>query len=345
MRRLLAVLMLFVPLPALAQQELTPLMALLPDPLPTPYAFMYTAPRDGFGPDSPTLHGPADRMLARVLAAPSGVDPITGVNFSAVTGVLQMGEPPEEFALLLGRNGFADGLPAALAARGFQTRLIGGVEVHGLGEDNALDVTGRDDPLGGGIGKAQRLFVQDGALIRAANWASAEAAVARLGEQEYCRACATWAPLFAGVSATGPNPHLDAAFGWIAIAFIDTPPGVLFTDYEGKEADKARAKPLALPAFTHALMALTQDGAGARTHLAMLFASPADARTGAAEVARRLTALNPGMAVSTGFQTGDLGTAAILTVAATDPVAARDLYANWVERSFKRAFVPLLIAP
>src|SRR5690606_32160769 len=61
---------------------------------PTGLVFHYTAPLEGFAPDSPTLQPPMDNGLSSVLIGGTGVDPLSGLDLDKVEGVLTLGNPP-----------------------------------------------------------------------------------------------------------------------------------------------------------------------------------------------------------------------------------------------------------
>lgn len=123
-----------------------------------PLAFTYAAPEDGWtdGTRAGTF-ATTDPYLNTALAT-GKANKQTGVDFSAVTGVLEIGTAPDTMTVLFGRTGFADNLEKALIGRGYETRSINGNVAFASGQDFAIDLMAdRLDPFGGGAGKAPTL--------------------------------------------------------------------------------------------------------------------------------------------------------------------------------------------
>jgi len=252
-----------------------------------PLAFTYVAPQDGFRADSPSLYGMEDHTLQQSLVDARDVDPTTGIAFPQVTGTLSTGQSPNQLTILFGQPGFLDATEATQTARGFTKSTEAGLAVLSKGDDYAMDFTAMSDPLGGGMGKSQRLALGDDFLMRSAGWPEMRAALAAL--EQPAPATALWTATIAGLRQASGESWLDAAIGWNAVSFLAIGDPAALT----LAPDATTTKPApttALPAFPHAIIALTQDRDGAAVRIALPFASPDEAQKAGAIIADRLLA-------------------------------------------------------
>lgn len=94
-----------------------------------------------------------------------------GFALSEVDGLASWGRPPETGAVFL-IPGALDNLPAILAARGFETRRLFGVETWGIGDDDFIDIERRnEDWFIGPIGQAIRHGIRGDLLYMHRTWA------------------------------------------------------------------------------------------------------------------------------------------------------------------------------
>jgi hypothetical protein len=304
-----------------------------------PVAFDYTAPRDGFAPDSPA-YGPGDHALAAALLR-GGIDQMTGVNFGSVDGVLTMGTPPGVVTVLFGPEGFAGGTASALLDRGFTEAIVEGFPTYSKGDDYAVDIAAaRDpDPFASGLGRSQRVALGDDFLLVTAGTDELTRSLAALyaipGIDDF------WTPTFKGLqAAAGAESHLFIASGWNGTAFIDPGLPSLTT---GKTKSKA-PPPRDNVIFPVAVFAATQTDASASVHIAMPFGSAEEAERGSSMIAERVLDEGFGPVSSTVETLDGFVAIGIVTIEVRDAKAARDLYASWMALINQRQFTPLAIA-
>lgn len=315
--------------------------------------FFYAAPLHGFSAESPTLLGIADDGIRTALlggeAAGATAITMTGVDFSAVTGVLTYGQPPDEISVLFGQPGFTTDAPQTLAARGFEERSVNGYQVMALAEDYALDLaTARNgDPFNAGLGKSQRLAIGGDFMVRTAGWQPLEALLEQLPTRPTLDGSA-WQSMLDGIAAaSGDGAHLDAAIGWPGSAFIDTPMPDMETFELGPDKTKLKRAPGELPIFPAALFALTQTADTASVHIALPFGRIDDAERAATTLAERLV-LNPLTPHRPRIEITGPIELPVAVVSLDYPVAeaatARDLLLSWNGDILQRRFAPLLLS-
>ncbi|MBJ3784033.1 hypothetical protein [Devosia sediminis] len=347
MRRLLATaLILMAPATALAEDPLarfTPWFAANPSGL----VFHYSAPLDGYAPGAPTLQGPSDDGLRSVMVAQQGVHPASGVDLDAIAGVLTVGGPPDELLVLMGPAAMSDHIDEALAGRGFEMREIAGVPVFGTGEDYAMDFasTGKPDPFGGGMGKAQRVALGDGFVAVARSWPGIETALKGLGKAK--GGAVVWTATLDALAETRGDGHLDAAWGWGGDSFagmLVDPAILLDGDIEEAIAAAQGGPQLLFPPFPLAIFALDRDGTRAHLRIALPYDRAEDAEAAASYVRHRLVEFplvpsRPDIAI---VPQGDLSIAVMtLTYAEADVAQANTLMLNWSSAVMQRSFTAL----
>lgn len=316
----------------------------------SPMAFVYTAPKGGFSLESPVLYGPGERILATALFGATGIDPVTGVDFSKADSVLVIGDPPSELTVLAGQPGFLDAVPAALIARGFETKAVGGLPVFAKGEDYAIDLsaTREADPLGRGMAKSQRLALGEDFMLRTTGWDEMTAATASLAEKKPAPETRLWLETINALNAACGDCWLNAATGWHTRAFVG--PGIDVTimldpDKLAERLETARSVgELRLPPFPRALLALSQDDNAVNVQIALPYVDADLAQLAADKIAADLIYF-PGVPASptiTIEQTGDFAVAVLTLAFPTEQAAsARDLFANFNTAIMQRNFTPL----
>ena len=332
---------------SLAFDHLIRFAAVFPDGLELPYVFDYTAPSGGFTADGPTRYGPADAYLNAALLAGNTPDAATGIDFSAVTGVLSIGEPPGTLTVLFGADGFADAAPAALAARDFEQSQVEGWPVFARGDDYAISLPDAQnpDPLASGMGKAQRLALGGDFLLRTAGWPEMRAALTALPRPS--NDANLWAAMVEGLrAASDENAHLDLASGWSVKAFFDPGPGIeALSDPAAVMKSRSKAAPpTETVVFPFVIFAVTQTLEGAALQIALPFGDDTEAAAAAATISDRLVAhphtpSRPRVDV----QYVEPYSIAVLSLDFAEPSAARDLYSSWMGDIYQRRFQPLTL--
>jgi hypothetical protein len=335
---------------ATAFDDLLRLAPTFPAGLDLPYVFDYTAPLGGFTPDAPTFYGPSDEQIRAALLAGEAPDALTGVDFSAVTAVLSIGDPPSTITVLFGLPGFADATPAALLGRDFEQSALEDVPVFSLGQDYAVDFANarQPDPFAQGMGKSQRILVLGDLLIRTAGWPELRSAVASLAGP--LPVDSLWIATIRGLrNAAGDSPHLDIASGFSAAAFFDPGPdiGDLLADPQSiiKSQKKAPA-PQENIVFPYALFAVSQNAERASTQIALPFGTEAEADNAGELLSDRLV-VNPFTPSRPRVDIIPVDAYFIAVLSIDFPVAeaaaARDLYTRWMADIYQRKFVPLML--
>lgn len=283
-----------VPQFATAFDHLERFVAIVPDDPQNALAFTYVAPRDGFLSDKPTLYGVEDTTLLTALIGAEGTDAATGIAFSQVTGVLSTGVPPRQLTVLFGRPGFLDASETTLLARGFTRSEIAGLPILSKGEDYELDLASASDPLGGGMGKAQRLALDNYFLLRSAGWPEMRMALENLETPPAMTEL--WRATIAGLRQASGESWLDVAIGWNAVGFLDVgDPADFLLDPTAIKNPGKKTDEEPLPVFPHAVIALTEDSDNAAVRIALPFATEDQAKQAGTVIADRLLA-NPIMA-------------------------------------------------
>ncbi len=334
---------------AIAFEHLIRFAATFPDGIEQPHIFDYTAPSSGFTPDGPTRYGPSDAHINAALMGGAAPDATTGIDFSAVTGVLSIADPPETLTILLGPDGFAAAAPAALAARDFEETQVEGWPVFARGDDYAISLAHAQDPdpLGSGLGKAQRLALGGDFLLRTAGWPEMEAALAALPRPS--NDANLWAAMVEGLRAAwGETAHIELASGWSVSAFFDPGPGIeLLSDPQA--VLKSKSKPSAAPesvVFPFVLFAVTQTDERVSLQIALPFGDDAEAIAAGEVIADRLVThpLTPSRPRIDVEYIEPYSIAVLsLDFPAAEATAARDLYSGWMGDIYQRDFYPLVL--
>lgn len=106
-----------------------------------------------------------------------GLQKAMGFGLDGIDQMGGWGSLPDVHVILRG-PGFG-GADAALEARGFDLREIGGVPVRHRQDDFAIDLQRRDeDPFSGAIGGSARFALRDGEILFARSWPGVEAMLA-----------------------------------------------------------------------------------------------------------------------------------------------------------------------
>lgn len=334
--------------PVTAYEDLIEFAAVFPAGIEKPYVFDYTAPSGGFTADS---YAPADQQISAALLA-GGTDPTTGVDFSRVTGVLSVGDPPATITVLLGPDGFAGGAPAALAPRGFTRSQVEGYPVFARGDDYAISLAdaAAPDPFAGGMGKSQRLALGGDFLMRTAGWPELNGALAALPRPS--NEANLWGAMVEGLRASaGYDAHLELASGWTVSAFFDPGPGIDQLS-DPTLVWKSRSKIITTPAgaepvaFPFVLFAVTHSEGKAALRIVLPFDDDARAMTAGEVIAERLVEhpLTPARPL-VDMQYVEPYSIAVISLDFADAAQAQDLYAAWMRDIHQRRFQPLMLGP
>lgn len=312
---------------------------------PTGLVFHYTAPLEGFAPDSPTLQPPMDNGLSSVLIGGTGVDPLSGLDLDKVEGVLTLGNPPNGVIALFGSEGFDANIEATLLAREFETRTVAGTTVLALGEDNAVSLVNarQPDPFAGRTGRSQRVALGEDFVTVTANWATME----RTLSTETVGGSLFWEATLTALGEVREDRNLEAAWGWGGDSFAGAQfdPGVLLDADIEELREKMKSTPgLAFPPFPVAVFALDRSADGVALRIALPYALAEDAQAALDYVGKRLIEFpdvpdQPATQIveAEGMQV------AILTLdyAPEDAAAANRLMIRWIEAVMQRSFAPL----
>lgn len=334
---------------ATAFDDLIRFAATFPDGMDQPYVFDYTAPLGGFTPNGPTRYGPSDAHINAALLGGGAPDTTTGVDFSAVTGVLSIGDPPATLTVLFGPDGLAAAAPEALLARDFEETMVEGWPVFARGDDYAISLANarEPDPFAGGMGKAQRLALGGDFLLRTAAWPEMETALAALPRPS--NDANLWAAMVEGLrAASGPDAHLDLASGWSATAFFDPGPDIgQLSDPAAVMKTKSKA-PVARETivFPFALFAVTQTAERASAQIVLPFGEEAEATAAATVIADRLVT-HPHTPSRPRIDVEYVEPYSIAVLSLDVPIAeastARDLFSGWMGEIYQRRFAPLAL--
>ena len=332
--------------PAQAFDNLERFASALPASLETPYLFDYAAPSTGFGMEGRGGHIPTDAYLARAIAEGASPDAATGIDFSAVKGVLVFGQPPAQVTVLFGDMGFVAQAVAALPPRGFESRQVEAFPVYWRGDDYAVSIAtaSEPDPLAAGLGKAQRLALGGDFLVRTAGWTEMEETLADLDRPTISGDA--WRNLFVAVEGvSGENPTLELASGWAGTAFLATPD--LSDPVAPAQKSKTKGPAAELLLFTTALFALTLSDDMAGLHIALPFVDTDVAGHAGSLIARRLEEF-PGAPVAPSQHVANLNGQYFAVLTLPFPPAEVDdahaLYVAWMRAIQQRDFQPLMMA-
>ncbi|NMA97438.1 MAG: hypothetical protein GX970_04885 [Phyllobacteriaceae bacterium] len=306
--------------------------------------FQYVAPVDGFIESGPMAPQVQDSALAAALRA-GGVDPTTGIDFGAVRGVLTLGEPPNTLNVLIGEAGFAAETPNVLLDRGYETREVAGTNVYASGEDNAQNLRERGNPLGGGLGKAQRVVILEVHLAVASNWATIEGFL----EPRASGLAPVWtASLDALESLSGDN-QLETVVGFGAEVFLGQrlDPALMLNGDINAIREAMEGEPeLRFPPFPFALFAMEHGSAGSNLRIALPYVDLESAAAAAAHVTSELETLSGTAALSSELIEDNDLVVAIISIAfpAEDAADAQVTLQRWLGAVMQRQFAPLTFA-
>jgi hypothetical protein len=331
--------------PAQAFDDLLDAAGLLPAAMAQPQVFTYAAPLGGFA-RSKTPPMIEDMQLAQALAA-GGKDPVTGIDFSAVEGVLSLGAPPKTITVLLGSQGSVSETPQALLSRDFADRAIGDITVYYRGEDYAVDLaTARDpDPLGSGMGKAQRIVPGDEFLIRTAGWPEMESTLQQLSAPP--PADGMWVDAISALKqVAGDGAQLEMASGWTMDAFSPGPT----VDLSTAQGAKIKSPDVdAALVFPFALIAETRGAETAALHIAIPYPDTAMAQAAGETIAARLEGLPEGVGqpqVTVAAPRDVAGSVPVMVLSVETPAGEvaglQALYGRWLGAIYQRSFSPLM---
>ena len=310
-------------------------------------AFFYVAPVNGFM-ERPISE--RDLYARYIMAGHTGVTAtplwtphtqpdirsLTGLDFSGAKAFMATGRG--------NRNGSADrheifaiAIPgaetkafrSAYEARDFHLDEIAGAPVFHRGEDNTINSSlshHRRDPFAAVAGRSQRVALVGDTVLFAPAWEPLRSTIAALTGAAECTRCLPWQAMVAALDAATPDTHLEQAWGWPAHPTFRT------KDLAAIDPDAT-----SLPEFTQAIFAITARGQQFSPHLAVHFSDLDDAKTAAAEIARRFSSAI-GLAQHVESMAifpadGTNGGVAILTIRTGGNV--QDAYgavANWLSR-------------
>jgi hypothetical protein len=352
--------------PVAAFEPFNTFLAIVEPALDGSEAFNYSAPHEPlteYEPGDPLIW-PTDRALSKAMMEPGPATAMTGVDFTAVTGVFVAGRPPNLVTVLQGTEGFAHGAPEMLAEREYEESTVSGFRVFAFGEDNAInrDMIHSGDPFGGTLGKSQRLAIADDYLVLTFSWDDAKRALSRLETSDTCAGCLPWRQLSSSLeNVASDRATLEAAVGYDVTAFAVTldptdlfgPNGelILPDPEKAEEPDPVRA----LPPFLYAMLAVTRDGDNATAHIAAIFPDDSTAATGGSVIIERiegqmaeLEASDPATtheAIVSETVDADMGTIAVVSVqfAPEAQDAALRYYVRWLNLIYSRKFTVLSV--
>ncbi|WEK05634.1 MAG: hypothetical protein P0Y65_05100 [Candidatus Devosia phytovorans] len=169
--------------PALAQttDELTSAIAAVPLTSERSAVLLYvSAAPPGFIGHAEVMQSMVEQNLINALALKQD-DPISGIDFSQVTGILSFGHLADRVTVLFGAPGFAGSAPNTLQRREFEKRDIAGWTVFGLREDGHVRLAVDDpDPFSAPLGRAQRLAISDTTVVHTSSWPRMEAVLSAM---------------------------------------------------------------------------------------------------------------------------------------------------------------------
>lgn len=288
--------------PALASDGLDRLAGVLADtpaPASQPTAFDFVDPRLVAVPQQGISGSIALNRLLSGFVRPDEARALTGVDFKALTGVLVIDGATTEVIAVTGPDGFASGLPAALAARGFQRHDRPAGQAFAFGADGTIDPGPTPDPFRLRPWAAQRLALSGSVLVWAANWAGFDAAAGNLAQPVRPRIAAFRSLNQVAATAGGGRSDLMAGFGLDVERFAL--PARPLPDAASALSGALELHPplrMVMPPWTYALVGVVRRGGQERIVVALHYEGPpGEARLGLATVATRLVAWKPEMTV------------------------------------------------
>lgn len=337
--------------PALAFDDIFKAIGLMPGAIEEPKAFDYLAPSLGFANADPNTFGIIDDLDLAAALMDSKLDDATGIDFGRATGVFSMGSAPENTTVIFGETGFADGAHDALLARDFTDSEDGEITIYARGEDNAMDLSAASepDPLGSGMGRAQRLAVASDFVMRTGNWPLINQSLLVMHTAPgYTKVWADTLRNMQQVSEDGAQ--LELASGWTLFAFADAlprfEPGTVPAPGDKTKNPDAGIDPLL--AFPLAIIGLTRGQETAALHIAMPYGSPELAEQAGDIIVERLAEFRmevpePKVTIIPAGEAGDLPTL-IVTMEnyESDIGELQDLYFGFIASIYQRDFKPLM---
>lgn len=354
---------------ARAADPLARLLPLIPaKPSPFGFVFGYQAVVPGEQPDARTQVAVEVDVLLRMAPYRSGeAMKETGIDFTAVEGLLQAGDPPNVLFLVAGRSSFASGVAGTLAARGFTTES-GTPPIHSLGaEDNSIGVpgVGSNEPFSRQVGVSQRIAVLGDVVVASPVTALVREALAMRLADAKCEVCAAFAALTTAAEKARGAPGTVVAAQGMTIAFhagvSGGPVGLLVEglasggnvnveELEKKfEAEMAAGAPI--PLHLLSLFLVAESATAQWAQIALLYADRNSAEIAAPIILERLAAFLPeaqriasAASRKVDFADGPIGTTlAVLTLAypADPPFAARREASLWLQATYNRQFTVL----
>ncbi|WEK05632.1 MAG: hypothetical protein P0Y65_05090 [Candidatus Devosia phytovorans] len=333
--------------PAYAFDDIFKAIGLMPGAIEQPKAFDYLAPSLGFSNADPNTFGVIDDLDLAAALIDSKLDPATGIDFGRATGVITLGAAPENTTVIFGEPGFADGAHDALLARDFTDSEDGEITIYARGEDNAIDLAASEpDPLGSGMGKAQRLAVAPDYVMRTGSWPLINQSLLVMHDEPAFTK--VWADTLRGMQQVSEDgATLELASGWTLFAFTDSLP-TFEPEASGKTKNHdAGVDPLL--AFPLAIIGLTRGQETAALHIAMPYGSPELAEQAGEIIVERLADFRmdvPEPKVTIIPAGGDAGALPTLIVTMenyeSDIVDLQDLYLGFIAAIYQRDFKPLM---
>lgn len=338
--------------PAYAFDDIFKAIGLMPGAIEEPKTFDYFSPSLGFANADQNTFGIIEDLDLAVALSEAKPDATTGIDFSRATGVIALGAAPEDTTVIFGEPGFADGAHDALLARGFTESEDGERIIYARGEDNAIDLAAASDPdpLGSGMGKAQRLAVAPDYVMRTSSWPLINQSLLVMDSKpSFTEVWADTLRAMQQVSEDGAS--LELASGWTLFAFADALP--TFEPGEmpaaGGKTKSAEAGVDPLLAFPLAIIGLTRGQETAALHIAMPFGNEELAQQAGQTIVERLVdyPMDKPEPSFTIIPAGD-GNGALPTLVVTmenyesDIVELQDLYFRFVASIYQRDFKPLM---
>lgn len=311
---------------------------------PSGLIFQYVAPIDGFTASGPMAPQVQDFALAAALRT-GQVDPITGIDFGAVRGVLTLGEANNTLTILIGEAGFAAETPTVLLDRGFEKQEMAGSYVYASGEDNVLRPSQREDPLGRGLGRAQRIVIMENHLAVSTNWATIEGFL----EPKASDLALVWTVMFDALDSLRGENQLEAAIAFGGEVFLGQrlDRALLLDGDSDALRDAIAGKPeLRFPPFPFALFAMDHGSVGSHLRIALPYGDSASAAGAAAHVTGELAALAGTAELSSEIVEDNDIVVAIISIAypADNATDAQITLQRWLGAVMQQQFAPLTFA-
>lgn len=222
-----------------------------------------------------------DPTATYAISALDEIPAVMGFDFFAIEQVMEAGGPPSNILLL---NGAFDAaaIESAFTAQGFVTQEDGEARLvchpEGCGEGMMVNPSGRNvaNLFGGNLGRKQPLWIGDGFLLSSPDFAVVRGAINNtisLADQPTLRAIVT---------------SLEAR-GTVIQAAVYSPADLMGGD-PARAGDDAALEPL--PAYLTMMLADVMTEEEQQGIAAFSYADRASAETAAAEMLRRIEALN-----------------------------------------------------